>query len=164
VQAMLRQELARGLFGWVAYTFMRAERRYREGEPMVASDYDQTHVLTAVLAYQLPRGFDVSGRLRYATGNPRTPVIGAYFDATRNLYQPIFGAHNSIRIPAFVQLDLRLAKQFKIKGSTLDLFLEVLNVWNQKNKEEVVYAPDYQSFDYIRSFPVLPSFGLQWDF
>ena len=164
VQALLRQELAKNVFGWLAYTVMRSERRYREGDPMRLSDHDQTHVLTAVLAYQLPRGFDLSGRFRYATGNPRTPVTGAYFDATRNLYQPIFGEQNSVRIPAFVQLDVRLAKQFKIKNSTLDVFLEVLNVWNQKNKEEVVYAPDYQARDYIRSFPVLPAFGLQWDF
>lgn len=164
LQVLLRQELTKNVFGWVAYTLMRSERRYREGDPMRLSDHDQTHVLTAVLAWQLPRGFDVSGRFRHATGNPRTPVTGTYFDSTRNLYQPIFGAQNSIRIPAFVQLDLRLAKQFKIKDSTLDLFLEVLNVWNQKNREEIVYAPDYQSHDYIRSFPVLPAFGLQWDF
>lgn len=164
VQALLRQELYRGLFGWVAYTLMRSERRYREGEPMVASDNDQTHVLTAVLAYSLPRGFEASARFRYATGNPRTPVTGTYYDSTRNLYQPIFGAHNSIRIPAFVQLDLRLGKQFKLGPTKLDVFLEVLNVWNQRNKEEIVYSPDYQQRGYIRSFPVLPAFGLQWDF
>jgi hypothetical protein len=163
-QALLRQELWKGLFGWVAYTLMRSERHDTVGGPSRLSDFDQTHVLTAVLAQALPRGFDVSARFRYATGAPRTPVIGAYHDATQNLYQPLFGAQNSIRIPAFVQLDLRLGKRFKIARTTLDIFLEVINLWNQTNREEIVYSPDYQSRGYITGFPVLPAFGLQWDF
>lgn len=164
VQGMLRQELYKGLFGWVAYTLMRSERRDHPAAPTRRSDHDQTHVLTAVLAYALPRGFDVSARLRYATGFPRTPVIGTYHDATQNQYQPQFGAHNSIRLPAFVQLDLRLGKSFKIARTRLDVFVEVLNAWNQKNREEIVYSPDFQARGYITGFPVLPAFGLQWDF
>ena len=163
-QALLRQELWKGLFGWVAYTLMRSGRQNTAGGPWRLSDYDQTHVLTAVLAQALPRGFDVSARFRYATGAPRTPVIGAYVDTTQNLYQPLFGAQNSIRIPAFVQLDVRLGKRFKLGPTTLDVFLEVLNAWNQKNREEIVYSPNYQQRGYISGFPVLPAFGLQWDF
>ena len=152
------------LFGWVAYTLMRSERKDRPDAPYRLSDYDQTHVLTAVLAYTLPRAFELSTRFRYATGFPRTPVVAAYYDASRDLYQPTFGAHNSIRIPAFVQLDLRLGKRFAIARTSLDVFVEVLNVWNQKNAEELVYSPDYQTRGTIRGFPVLPAFGLQWDF
>ena len=164
LQALLRQDLYKGLFGWVAYTLMRSERQTGADAPVRLSDFDQTHVLTAVLAYALPRGFDVSARLRYATGFPRTPVIGTYYDATQNQYQPRFGDQNSIRIPAFVQLDLRLSKRFKIARTSLDIFLEVLNAWNQKNREEIVYSPDFQARGYITGFPVLPAFGLQWEF
>lgn len=164
VQVMLRQELWKNLFGWVAYTWMRSERRSSDASGWRLSDYDQTHVLAAVLAYTLPRGFEASARLRYATGFPRTPVTGAYYDASRDLYQPIFGAHNSIRIPAFLQLDLRLGKKFTIARTSLDVFVEVLNLWNRKNAEELVYSPDYSRRDVIRGFPVLPAFGLQWDF
>ena len=164
MQTMLRQELFRGLFGWVAYTLMRAERQDRPDGPSRLFDFDQTHVLTAVLAYALPRGFETSARFRYASGFPRTPVEGAFFDAGRNLYTPLFGTQNSIRLPGFVQLDLRAAKAFEIRGTTLEVFLEVLNVWNQRNAEEFVFSSDYQQRDVIRGFPVLPVFGLQWDF
>lgn len=163
-QALLRQDIYKGLFGWVAYTLMRSERQNGPDARARLSDHDQTHVLTAVLAYALPRGFDVSARFRYATGFPRTPVIGTYYDVTQNQYQPQFGAQNSIRLPAFVQLDLRVSKSFKIARTKLDLFLEVLNAWNQKNREEYVYSPDFQARGTIRGFPVLPAFGLQWDF
>jgi hypothetical protein len=164
VQVMLRQELYRGLFGWVAYTWMRSERRDSDASAWRLSDYDQTHVLAAVLAYTLPRAFELSARFRYATGFPRTPVVDAYYDASRDLFQPTFGAHNSIRIPAFVQLDLRLGKKFKLGDTSLDVFLEVLNLWNRANAEELVYSPDYRRQAAIRGFPVLPAFGLQWDF
>lgn len=164
VQVMLRQEIFKNVFGWVAYTWMRAERRSSDEAGFRLSDYDQTHVLAAVLAYTLPRGFEVSGRFRFASGFPRTPVTGAYYDASRDLYQPIFGAHNTTRIPAFMQLDLRVGKRFKIARTSLDVFVEVLNLWNRKNAEELVYSPDYSRMGTIRGFPVLPAFGVQWDF
>lgn len=163
-QVMLRQELYKKLFGWVAYTLMRSERRNSAEAAWRLSDYDQTHVLTAVLAYTLPRAFEASARFRYATGFPRTPVLGAYYDASRDLYQPTFGAHNSTRIPSFMQLDLRLGKKFAIARTSLDVFVEVLNVWNRNNAEELVYSANYLTRGTIRGFPVLPAFGLQWDF
>lgn len=164
LQVLLRQELTRGLSGWVAYTLMRSERKDRPDAGFRRFDFDQTHVLTAVLAQRLPWGLEASGRFRYATGVPRTPVEGAYFDARRSRYQPVFGAHNSIRIPAFVQLDLRASKRFEIQKTALEIYLEVLNVWNRANAEEIVYSPDFRDAGYIRGFPVLPNLGVQWDF
>lgn len=164
VQALLRLEPTRGVFGWVAYTLMRAERRDRPDVPVRLSDYDQTHVLTALVGWALPRGFSLGARIRYATGFPRTPVVGAWFDATRNRYQPEFGAHNSIRIPAFAQLDARLAKRFSIARSQLEAYVEVLDVWNRRNAEELVYSADYGARGVISGVPILPSVGVQWDF
>ncbi|MEZ4453105.1 MAG: TonB-dependent receptor [Nannocystaceae bacterium] len=163
LQAQLRQDLFKGLFGWIAYTLMRSERRVGDG-PWRLSDFDQTHILTAVLAYALPRGFDASLRLRYARGFPRTPVTGAYYDVGRDLYQPIFGAQNSVRVPDFVQLDVRASKRFDIRRSRLEIYLEILNVWNRKNAEEIVYAPDYSARGVITSFPILPVLGVSWEF
>lgn len=163
-QVLLRQELSANVFGWIAYTAMRAQRRDRSATPWRLSDYDQTHVLTGLLAWSLPRGFELAARMRFATGFPRTPVVGAWYDAGRNRYQPEFGAHNSIRVPVFAQLDARLAKRFAIRRSALELFVEVLNVWNRRNAEELVYAADYSRRGVISGFPVLPAAGMQWDF
>jgi TonB family protein len=164
LQVMLRQAEWKSLFGWVAYTFMRAERRDRETAPWRLSDYDQTHVLTVVGGYELPRGFELGARFRLASGFPRTGVVDAWFDATRNLHQPVFGPHNGDRLPLFVQLDVRLGKRFEFETSKLELYLEVLNVWNQRNAEEFVYSSDYQQRGRLRGFPVFPTLGVQWDF
>lgn len=59
---------------------IRFERRDRGGAPTRRSDYDQVHVLTAVLAWALPRGFEPGARMRDASGFPVLPVVGVQWD------------------------------------------------------------------------------------
>lgn len=167
-QALVRQELLEGVSGWVAYTLSRSERLDRptaadgSGGAWRLSDYDQTHVLTAVLAYRIPVAeLDVSLRFRYATGSPRTSVWGAVYDAAADRYAPRFGEHNGIRVPDFVQLDVRIGRRFELGPLRLDVSLEVLNVWNQSNAEEIVYAPDFSARGYVAGLPILPVLGIR---
>ncbi len=163
-QFLLRRQLDRGFFGWVAFTVMRAERRDSPDAPWRLFDFDQTHVLTALASYELGYGFDVGVRFRYASGFPRTPVVGAYFDARRNLYEPILGAQNSIRIPNFAQLDVRISKSFKLATTKAEVYLDVQNVTDRDNAEELIYSQNYGQRSIIRGLPILPVFGARWEF
>ncbi|MFZ5895397.1 MAG: TonB-dependent receptor domain-containing protein [Myxococcota bacterium] len=163
-QFLLRRNLRNGFFGWVAYTLLRAERKDRPDAAFRLFDYDQTHVLTAVAAYQLGRGFDVSARVRVASGYPRTPVVASYYDARRNLYVPVLGEHNGDRLPDFVQLDVRIAKRWKLGNGELEAYLDVQNVSNRENPEEVAYSPDYSERRYVNGLPILPVLGAKWSF
>ena len=109
-ELLVRQQLWRNFFGWIAYTLSRSERQDHPGEPWHVFLFDQTHILTTLASYKLPRGFQVGARYRYVTGNPYTPVVGAYYDANTDRYVPITGAPFSGRLPAFNQLDLRVDK------------------------------------------------------
>jgi TonB family protein len=162
-QFLIRRELSDRFFGWVAYTLMRSERRDGENAPWRIFDFDQTHVLTALASYELGWGVDVGVRFRYATGYPRTPVVGSYYDARHNLYQPILGARNSIRIPEFAQLDVRVSKTFKIATSKLELYADVQNVTDRENAEELVYNQSYSERRNIRGLPILPVVGARWE-
>jgi len=163
-QLLLRRELAHGFFGWIAYTALRSERKDGGSASYRPFDFDQTHVLTALASYDLGRGFDVGVRGRYATGYPRTPVVGSYFDARTATYQPLLGAKNSMRIPAFVELDARVSKRFKLQQSSLELYLDVQNVTDRDNPEEIAYNADYSQRRYIQGLPILPVFGAKWEF
>lgn len=167
-QVLLRKELAGGFFGWASYSLIRSERRDHPGSGYRLFDYDQTHVATAVASYELGRGFEVGTRLRFASGYPRTPVVGAFFDSRRDLYEPYFGAHNSTRVPAFVQADVRVAKRFELGGDEapvrLEVFVDVQNVTNRKNPEDVVYGYDYKTRGYITGLPLLPVAGARVEF
>jgi TonB family protein len=164
MQVLVRRDIVKGLFGWVAYTLLRSERRDGAHAPWRLSDFDQTHVLTALASYDLGKGFDVGVRFRYATGYPRTFVVGAYYDARRDLYDPILGPRNSTRIPAFYQLDVRLAKKWKIGPTELEAYADVQNVTDRSNDEEIVYSADYSRKRYIRGLPILPIAGARWNF
>lgn len=161
-QLLVRLAPTHGFFGWVSYTLMRAERRDAPGAAWRPFDYDQRHVLTALGALEVEGGWEFGARARVATGVPRTSVTGAYYDASADLYQPVFGEHNAIRVPTFFQLDLRAAKRFDLHGTHLDVYLEVQNVTNRKNAEELVYNADYTVRGTIRGLPILPVLGLRW--
>jgi hypothetical protein len=163
-QILLREALTKGFFGWASYSLLRSERRDHPGSPVRLFDYDQTHVLTVVASYEPGLGFEVGARFRYATGFPRTPVAGAFYDFRRDLYEPYFGAQNSIRIPAFVALDLRAAKRWDFGRVKVEVYLDVQNVTDQQNDEDIVYNYDFAKKSYITGFPVLPVFGGRLDY
>jgi TonB family protein len=163
-QLLVRRNLGDGWFGWLAYTLQKSERKDAPGAGWRPFDFDQTHVLTALLSYELGAGFDLGARVRVASGYPRTPVIGTYFDARRDQFEPILGDKNSIRIPTFWQGDIRASKRWEFAGSRLEAYLDVQNVTNHQNAEEIVYAADYSKRRYIRGLPILPVLGLTWAF
>ncbi len=165
IQFLLRKQVGKRFFGWLTYTLSKSERANAEGDPYYAYDFDQTHIVGAVASYDLGAGFEVGGRFRYATGFPRTPVVGSYLDGKTGAYEPLFGALNSIRIPPFWQIDVRLSKRFTLgRGTALEAYLDLQNVTDRSNAEEIVYSPNYTQRRYITGLPILPVLGarLSW--
>jgi hypothetical protein len=78
--------------------------------------------------------------------------------------EPLFGVHNSLRIPSFYSIDARLAKHFKLGKTDGEIYLDVQNVTNHQNPEEVVYEYNYSRKSYITGLPILPVIGLKWSF
>jgi hypothetical protein len=162
-QFLLRQELWNGFFGWITYSISRSTRRDQPGQDERLFDYDQTHVLGIVASYEW-KGFTFGVRFRYTSGLPRVAVTGAFYDARDDVWQPLLGARNSIRLPDFVQLDARVERAFSFKSMRVNVFLDVQNVWNQRNPEEIVYSANYSSHQYIAGLPILPVLGAKWEF
>ena len=148
------------LSGFVAYTISRSERSTDDGAGWRLLDFDQTHVATAALGYTRAR-WRVAARARYATGMPRTPVIGSYPDLQSGLSEPIFGAQNSTRLPAFFALDLRLERSVALGRAILTGYLELENVTDRANAEELAYNHDYSATQLIRGLPTLALAGLR---
>ena len=155
-QFLLRQQQVGRFFGWLSYSILRSERRDAPDLDWRLFDYDQSHVFTALGSYDFGHGFEAGARFRFATGYPRTPVVGAYFNASTDTYEPIFGlGYNSIRIPPFVSLDVRFAKAASSSAwgrPSFEVYLDVQNVTNHANPEEIVYDPTYTHRGYITGF------------
>jgi hypothetical protein len=163
LELLLKRATERSM-GWVAYTYSQSQRR---GDPQLYPGYhpyvlDQPHVLTAVGSARLGDHWRAGTRLRYATGNPVTPVAGVYYDTDQQEYLPIDGPILSDRLPDFFQLDLRIDRTWHRDWGTLALFLDVQNVTNRLNAEGVEYNFDYSEIQYIRGLPIFPSIGLEY--
>jgi hypothetical protein len=91
-------------------------------------------------------------------------VIGAFYDAKDDLYEPVFGPQNSIRLPDFWQLDLRVDRSFLL-GDTgrLLVYVEGLNVTNHTNGEEYIYNVDYTRRGTITGLPAIAVVGARVD-
>jgi TonB family protein len=147
-------------FAYLAYTLSRSERRDRGGAWLLWNN-DQTHVLSAVAAQRLGKGWEVGGRFRYVTGNPETPVTGAIYDARIDQYRPLYGAINSQRQGAFHQLDVRVEKQWRIGDLTLAAYLELINAYNAQNPVGTSYSYDYSKKETEAGLPIVPNLGVR---
>ena len=163
-ELLVRQQLWRNLFGWIAYTLSRSERQDHPGQPWHVYLFDQTNILTTLASYKLPRGFQVGARYRYVTGNPYTPVVGAYYDANTDRYVPITGAPFSGRMPAFNQLDLRVDKVWTFDRWRISAYLDVQNVTRATNPEALSYNFDFTVARPVAGLPLLPIAGVRGDF
>lgn len=147
-------------FAYVAYTLSRSERRDRD-EAWRLFDSDQTHNLSLTGNYELGAGWMAGARFRVVTGDPATPIIGATYNATTDLYRPIFGPINSDRFPTFHQLDLRVEKRWDLDPVVLTAYLEVLNVYNAQNAEARTHSFDFSKTEDISGMPIFPNLGVR---
>ena len=170
LEAMLRRQKGR-VTGWISYTLSRSERRFPCGTR--PADYDQTHVLNLVAQAHLPRGFMIGARLYVATGRPETLVDRTSTSLVDTLQgggidgSDVLGVRNNIRMPTFVQLDLRLDKHWQFRRFHLAAFLEVVNATFSRSNLYLSYpttetdqkGPTLVGFNWI-----LPSIGLRGGF
>jgi hypothetical protein len=147
--------------GWIAYTYSRSWRQNPvHGPGDLPYVLDQPHSLTLLATTALGDSWRFGGRFRYTTGNPFTPVDHTVMDGGR--YIAIDGPLLSERLPAFVQLDLRLDHAWRRSWGVLDLYIDVQNVTNRDNPEGVTYNQDFTQRSYTTGLPVFPSIGVEY--
>ncbi|MFP2928493.1 TonB-dependent receptor domain-containing protein [Pyxidicoccus sp. 3LG] len=164
LEVLVRRSLTDRLFGWISYTLSRSERRDTPESDWRLFDNDQTHVLTAIASYKLPAGWEVGARLRFASGNPTTPVIGAVRDDGSDVFVPLYAAVNSSRLPSFNQLDIRVDKNFVFEKWALNVYLDLTNAYNNPAVEGIAYNYNYAESAFFEGLPILPILGAKGSF
>ena len=174
-EVLLRRELSNNAFGWLAYTLMRSERRDHPGDGWRLFDFDQTHILTLVAGYRIPRGeivpahgqqsgWDLGVRFQLVSGNPVTPLVGGIYDADYDTYLPIAGEINSERLPLYHRLDFRVDYTWAFTAWALSVYLDVQNLYNHRSIEGVRYNVDYTQRAYFEGLPTIGALGIKGSF
>ncbi len=163
-ELLVRQELFKGFFGWVAYTLSRSERNDHPDSAWRVFQYDQTHILTIIGSYKFGRGYQIGIRFRYVTGNPYTPTVGAYYNVNSDSYTPINGPLYSQRLGSFNQLDVRFDKKWTFRRWALSMYADIQNVYYASNPEGIANNYDYSQHQTVNGLPFLPVLGIRGDF
>jgi hypothetical protein len=155
-----REERARGVdlklerrgalvSGWLGYSYVDAivkqPATFFSAEDEIPSPASRPHSVTAVVAVQLPsdwqpgsfagailRDVELGGMFRVASGTPYTTCHNLSTLSSDDCVAPTPTTPNDARLPAFKQLDVRLAKHFG-PGGRFAGYLDARNVLNFRN-------------------------------
>jgi hypothetical protein len=152
-ELLLRRPFTNRLSGWLSYTLSRSTREThapgwtiiganREAVVEVLSEWDRTHSVSAMVAYDLGRRWTAAARFSYATGRPYSHTVNGVF----------VGPYSSDRFPPVYRVDLRLSKTWSFDGDRrVSFIVEGFNVTGFQ--EALECRPDAQlQLDPVPSF------------
>lgn len=185
----VQQKLIKKVFYVVSYTFVRSKFSGADGK-LLPSSWDNRHLISATLGCKFKRGYELGLKYRYAGGAPYTPYN---LSASQQNYL-LLGSGildntklNTQRLQAFNQLDLRVDKKMNFRKTSLDIYLDIQNVFGFQNESVPNYTfkrnADNTGFDTTdgsvlklngsnavplilenKSATVVPSLGLLFEF
>ncbi|MDZ7345873.1 MAG: TonB-dependent receptor [candidate division KSB1 bacterium] len=158
--------------GWTSYSFSVTRRRI--GGLVYYPKHDRRHNINAALSVDLGKNWLLGVVFSYGSGLPYTPVLGKYahyeWDFARNQYDyevyNRLGKKNSYRYPDYHRLDISLRRPFEAFGVQCNPYLQIVNAYNRKNVFLYFWDHDANPSKQITipMFPVLPTFGIEFDF
>ena len=94
------------------------------------------------------------------------PAAGYWTERDGNIY--VGSERNTLRVPRYSRLDVRMNRTFTWERKRLTLFVEGLNVANRENVRAILPSVDRRTFQASRLFetmvPLVPSVGVLIEF
>lgn len=134
MEVLAQRRLYKGVYGLLAYTWVRSEYEF-EGT-YAPSAWDSRHIVSLTGGAKLKRDWEIGARWLYSGGLPFTPydidvsMDQAYWNS-QGTPQLDYAALNSGRNASFSQLDLRIDKKWFFENWSLDVFMDIQNLFGQ---------------------------------
>lgn len=145
-ELFLQQKLHKGMYGLMSYTWFRSFYTDLNNE-FTPSSWDSQHVLSVTGGKKFEGGLELGARFIFSGGLPYTPYLDSSFevDVWDTFNRPLldYSATNTERLKAFHQLDVRVDKRFFYDNWTMDIFIEVQNLYGSK-------VPTIPAIDVVR--------------
>ena len=145
---LFAQKMSGRISGWLAYTFSVSRKSmnsifYDKSEEYYNS-WDRTHSFSALGNYLISNKWDMNWKLSLQSGQAYTPIIGYYNqilpESPDEVYRTIPGTRNSARYSPYSRLDLGIVYHTKVFGSKMDVYVQIINVFNRKNTFRKSYS------------------------
>ena len=137
-----QKKLTNKFFGILSYTFYRSEYAGLDNK-LIASAWDNRHLLTVTWGYKFPRNIELGLKFRYQGGALYSPFDDVASKANYlSLGQGMvdYARLNTQRLGGFNSGDVRIDKKWNFKKMTIDLFLDVTNWYIAKNPAIPTYT------------------------
>ncbi len=133
LEVLYQQKLTKGFYGIAAYTLVRSQFEDRNGE-LAASSWDNKHLVSLTGGKKFKRNWELGVKWRFSGGAPYTPydvetssLIDIWTVSPGGVFD--YNLLNTQRLPAIHQLDFRLDKKFFFKKYSLNLYIDVENLY-----------------------------------
>jgi hypothetical protein len=128
----------------VSYTYVRSEfkdLRQQNNQGYIPSSWDNKHLFNIVASKNFKNNWYFGFKWRFVGGSPYSPYdkekssIKEAWDAKGEPYID-YTKFNAYRLAPFHQLDIRVDKEFFFDKWSLNLYLDIQNVYNYELKEQ----------------------------
>ena len=123
----------------LSYTWVRSSFEDKNGE-YIPSAWDNRHILNLTAMVSLKNNWEIGAKWRFVGGSPYTPydfdkssLIEAW--NVRGQGYLNYDKYNENRLSSFQQLDLRVDKEFFFKKWSLNVYLDIQNLYNFKAEQ-----------------------------
>jgi hypothetical protein len=185
IEFLAQKKLNKSFYGILAYTWVRSEFKDKNDE-YKPSAWDNQHIISITGGVKLKKDWEIGMRFRFSGGAPYTP-----YDTLNSSYSSVWDVNsfgvfdydnlNGRRLKSNHGLDIRIDKKWYWKKVTLNLYLDIQNLYNfqsetpaslialiDENGNKVLNSNDPSRYQlkYINntSGTALPSIGLQFEF
>jgi hypothetical protein len=131
----------------LSYTFVISKFTDKYND-FVPSAWDNRNIINLTVLRSLKKNWDIGAKWRFVGGAPYTPAdleTSSYVPAwdARGREYPDYNRFNELRLKSFHQLDIRIDKTYFFKKWSLNLYVDVQNVYNFKAEN----PPNYTNLD-----------------
>ena len=186
VEFLAQKKLNKSFYGIMAYTWVRSEFKDKNNK-FIPSAWDNRHIISLTGGFKFKKDWEIGMKFRFSGGSPYTPYNDTISSLTSVWDINSFGVFdynqlNGVRLKSNHGLDIRIDKKWYWKKVTLNVYLDIQNLYNfQAETPRSLIAtrdsdgnlltipnsnPERYDLKYIDNTAgtVLPSIGLQFEF
>lgn len=136
-ELLYREQSIKDLNIILSYTFVRSEFKDQK-ENYIPSSWDNKHLLNLTVLKKFKRNWEFGLKWRFVGGAPYTPYdinkssIKEAWDIRGQGYLD-YSRYNSVRLDPFHQLDIRVDKEYFFNKWSLNLYVDIQNLYNFKS-------------------------------
>ena len=172
VEFQAQQTFVKNVYGIAAYTLFWSEFTNLDRSQYLPSAWDSRHLFTFTGGYRLGSRWELSIRTRFIGKTPFAKIDQERSISTYPAFVIDYETLQTNRLTPFNSTDLRIDRKFDFRGSSLDIYLEVQNLFSQNTPSEPNYllrtspqgVPVLVEVEEIQESSALPTIGLIFDF